>query len=48
MPIIPQMGQVWEPAGNMITAVLAGQSTPEEAAATAQDQINEGIKNMGA
>jgi arabinogalactan oligomer/maltooligosaccharide transport system substrate-binding protein len=47
-PTIPEMGQVWEPVGNMITAVLAGESTPEEAAATAQDQINQGISNMGA
>ncbi|MCC6703774.1 MAG: extracellular solute-binding protein [Thermomicrobiales bacterium] len=47
MPIIPEMGQVWEPVGNMITAVLSGASTAEDAAATAQDQINEGIQNMG-
>jgi len=47
-PTIPEMGQVWEPAGNMITAVLSGASTPEDAAATAEDQINEGISNMGA
>jgi arabinogalactan oligomer/maltooligosaccharide transport system substrate-binding protein len=48
MPTIPEMGQVWEPIGNMITAVLAGESTPEEAAATAEEQINQGISNMGA
>ena len=48
IPTIPEMGQVWEPVGNMITAVIAGESTPEEAAATAQDQINQGISNMGA
>jgi arabinogalactan oligomer/maltooligosaccharide transport system substrate-binding protein len=47
-PTIPEMGQVWEPIGNMITAVLSGAATPEDAAATAQDQINEGISNMGA
>ncbi len=48
MPIIPEMGQVWEPAGNMITSVLSGDATPEEAAATAQDQINSAIEQMGA
>lgn len=47
-PTIPEMGQVWEPAGNMITVVLSGDATPEEAAATAQDQINSAIEQMGA
>jgi arabinogalactan oligomer/maltooligosaccharide transport system substrate-binding protein len=46
MPSIPEMGQVWEPAGQMITTVLAGEATPEEAAATAQEQINSAIENM--
>jgi len=48
MPTVPEMGQVWEPAGNMITAVISGDSEPDKAAATAQDQINEAIKQMRA
>ncbi len=47
LPTIPEMGQVWEPAGNMITTVLSGDATPEEAAATAQDAINSAIEQMG-
>ena len=46
LPTIPEMGQVWEPAGQMITAVLAGESTPEEAAANAEETINNAIENM--
>lgn len=48
MPIIPEMGQVWTPAQNMITVVLSGDKTPEEAAAAAQDEINGAIEQMGA
>jgi maltose-binding protein MalE len=40
------MGQVWDPAGAMITAVLSGDQTPEEAAKDAEDKINTAIKNM--
>ena len=46
MPSIPEMGQVWEPAGAMITSVIAGESTAEEAAAEAQDKINNAIEQM--
>lgn len=46
MPSIPEMGQVWEPAGQMITTVLSGDATPEGAAATAQETINSAIENM--
>ena len=46
LPSIPEMGQVWEPAGQMITTVLEGEATPEEAAATAQDAINSAIEEM--
>ena len=46
MPSIPEMGQVWEPAGLMITTVLEGEATPEEAAAAAQEAINSGIENL--
>lgn len=47
LPTIPEMGQVWEPAGAMITAVLEGDSTPEEAAQQAQEQIDQSIESMG-
>jgi len=46
MPSIPEMGQVWEPAGQMITTVLSGDATPEEAAAEAEETINSAIENM--
>ena len=46
MPAIPEMGPVWEPAGQMITSVLAGDSTAEEAAANAEETINTAIDNM--
>jgi arabinogalactan oligomer/maltooligosaccharide transport system substrate-binding protein len=46
LPLIPEMGQVWEPAGNMITTVLSGDATPEEAAAAAAEAINAGIEQM--
>jgi maltose-binding protein MalE len=42
------MGQVWTPAGDMITKVLTGSSTPEQAAAEAQDKINKAIESSGA
>jgi arabinogalactan oligomer/maltooligosaccharide transport system substrate-binding protein len=47
-PTIPEMGQVWTPAGDMITKVLTGSSTPEQAAAEAQDKINKAIESSGA
>lgn len=46
-PNIPQMGQVWVPADDMIAKVLSGDSTAEEAAATAAKTINEGIEQLG-
>jgi arabinogalactan oligomer / maltooligosaccharide transport system substrate-binding protein len=48
LPTIPEMGQVWDPAGAMITTVLAGEKTAEEAAAEAQDKINSAIDQMPA
>jgi len=48
LPTIPEMGQVWTPAGDMITKVLSGDATPEEAAAEAQDQINQAIEQSRA
>jgi arabinogalactan oligomer / maltooligosaccharide transport system substrate-binding protein len=46
LPTIPQMGQVWQPADDMITKVLSGDATPEEAAAEAAATINSGIEQM--
>ncbi|CAN5744394.1 extracellular solute-binding protein [soil metagenome] len=46
LPLIPEMGQVWEPAGNMITTVLSGDAPPDEAAAAAAEAINSGIEQM--
>ena len=46
LPTIAEMGQVWDPAGQMITRVLAGEATPEEAAAEAQETINQNIETM--
>jgi maltose-binding protein MalE len=42
------MGSVWTPAGDMITKVISGDATPEEAAADAQEQINQGIEQTRA
>ena len=46
MPSIPEMGQVWTPAGDMITKVIAGEKSAEDAAKEAQDAINDAIKQM--
>jgi maltose-binding protein MalE len=40
-PIAPEMGAVWEPANDMISAVLDGTSTPAQAVAEAVKRINE-------
>jgi arabinogalactan oligomer / maltooligosaccharide transport system substrate-binding protein len=42
-PNFPAMGQVWTPAGDMITKVLDGKATPEQAAKEASDAINKAI-----
>jgi arabinogalactan oligomer/maltooligosaccharide transport system substrate-binding protein len=42
-PNFPAMGQVWTPAGDMITKVLDGKATPEQAAKEATDAINKAI-----
>ncbi|HET9495212.1 MAG TPA: extracellular solute-binding protein [Chloroflexia bacterium] len=47
-PNIPAMGQVWTPAGNMITAVMDGQAEPAAAAKQATDEINAAIAASGA
>ncbi len=46
-PNFPAMGQVWTPAGDMITSVMDGKATPEEAAKKATDDINSAIKASG-
>ena len=48
MPTIPEMGQVWTPAEDMIGKVLAGDATPEDAAAEAAKSIDDAIDQMGA
>jgi len=40
LPTDPKMGQVWEPADDMLNKVLNGDATPEEAAADAAETIN--------
>jgi arabinogalactan oligomer / maltooligosaccharide transport system substrate-binding protein len=47
LPTIPEMGQVWTPAGDMITKVLAGDATPEQAAAEAAEAIDKAIETSG-
>ena len=42
-PNFPAMNQVWTPAGDMISKVLDGQSTAEDAAKEATDAINKAI-----
>ena len=46
-PNFPAMGQVWTPAGDMITKVLDGKATPEQAAKEATDAINKAIQGSG-
>jgi arabinogalactan oligomer/maltooligosaccharide transport system substrate-binding protein len=48
MPTIPEMGQVWTPAQEMIGKALDGSATPEQAAADAAQQIDDAISLMGA
>lgn len=48
MPTIPEMGQVWTPAQDMISKVISGDSTAEEASAEAVKTINDAIDQMDA
>lgn len=48
MPTIPEMGQVWTPAQDMISKVISGEATAEDAAAEAAKTINDAIDQMGA
>lgn len=48
MPTIPEMGQVWTPAQDMIGKSLDGSATPEQAAADAAQQIDDAISLMDA
>ncbi|MEA3337169.1 MAG: maltose ABC transporter substrate-binding protein [Chloroflexota bacterium] len=43
MPAIPEMGSVWGAWGDAITLVFQGAATPEEAAATAAQQVRDAI-----
>lgn len=45
MPIISEMGAVWDPMQTAIDSVLAGKATPEDAIKTAQDAINKKIQS---
>ncbi|CAN5623812.1 extracellular solute-binding protein [soil metagenome] len=45
-PTIPEMGQVWAPADDMIAKVISGDATPEEAAAETAATINSAIEQM--
>ena len=47
-PTIPEMGQVWTPAQDMISKVISGDATAEEASAEAVKNINDAIDQMGA
>lgn len=46
MPIIPEMGAVWNPMQNAIDSVLAGKATPQDAIKAAQEAINKKISAM--
>ena len=46
MPIVPEMGAVWDPMQNAIDSVLAGKATPEEAINNAQEAISKKINAM--
>ncbi len=48
IPTIPEMGQVWTPAQDMISKVISGDATAEEASAEAVKTINDAIDQMGA
>jgi arabinogalactan oligomer/maltooligosaccharide transport system substrate-binding protein len=43
MPNIAAMNTVWTPAGNALTLVITGKSTPQQAAANMVKQIKQGI-----
>jgi arabinogalactan oligomer/maltooligosaccharide transport system substrate-binding protein len=48
IPTIPEMGQVWTPAQDMISKVISGDATAEDASAEAVKNINDAIDQMGA
>ena len=48
MPTVPEMGQVWTPAQDMIGKALDGSAAPEQAAADAAQQIDDAISLMDA
>ena len=46
MPIVPEMGAVWDPMQTAIDSVLAGKATPQDAINTAEDAITKKINSM--
>ncbi len=46
MPIVPEMGAVWDPMQNAIDSVLAGKATPQKAINDAENAILKKIKSM--
>jgi len=46
MPNIPEMGAVWNPAGNALSLVTTGKATPKQAAEAMVRQIKQGIAQM--
>lgn len=45
MPIVSEMGAVWDPMQTAIDSVLAGKATPQDAVNTAQDSIEKKIQS---
>jgi len=46
MPIVSEMGAVWDPMQTAIDSVLAGKATPEDAVNTAEDSITKKIQDI--
>jgi maltose-binding protein MalE len=46
MPIIAEMGKVWDPMQTAIDSVIAGKASPQDAIQTAQNSIQKGIDQM--
>lgn len=46
MPIVPEMGAVWDPMQNAIDSVLAGKATPQDAINAAEEAITKKISSM--
>ncbi len=46
MPIVPEMGAVWDPMQTAIDSVIAGKATPQDAINTAQQSITNRISEI--